>query len=121
MRLAPRTGEAGTRLDAFLLAGDTRATGWVRALLQDELPAQDYGRALLSPSARPPVAVAPRGAQVCSCFDVTEPQIVQTLARCTGTPESRLSQLQAALKCGTNCGSCLPALRTLERTALHAA
>lgn len=121
MRLAPRAGEAGTRLDAFLLAGDTRATAWVRALLQDELPAQDYGRALLSPSARPPVAVAARGTQVCSCFDVTEPQIVDALARCAGTPESRLAQLQAALKCGTNCGSCLPALRTLSRTVLHAA
>jgi len=121
MRLAQRAGEAGTRLDAFLLAGDTRATGWVRALLQDELPAQDYGRALLSPSAKPPVAVAPRGAQVCACFDVTEPQIVATLSRCTGTSESRLSQLQSALKCGTNCGSCLPALRTLERTVLRAA
>ena len=35
----------------------------------------------------------------------------------TGTAESRLSQLQAALKCGTNCGSCLPDLRRLAQQA----
>jgi len=27
----------------------------------------------------------------------------------------RLARLQAELKCGTDCGSCLPALRTLVR------
>ncbi|MFL6662555.1 MAG: molybdopterin oxidoreductase family protein, partial [Rhizobacter sp.] len=45
MRLR-RDGD-GTRLDAFLLAGDTRAEAWIRTLLQDELPAQAYGRYLL--------------------------------------------------------------------------
>ena len=120
MRLV-RTETGGARLDAFVLAGDTRAEPWVRALLTDELPAESYGRLLLSPGARAPVALAPRGKQVCACFDVTEPQIVETLLQCSGTAEGRLAALQARRKCGTNCGSCLPALRTLVRTTMQAA
>jgi assimilatory nitrate reductase catalytic subunit len=98
-------------LDAFLLSGDTRAAPWMSQLLVERLPADAYGRALLAGSARPPTALAARGAQVCTCFDVTAPQIDDMLARCSGTPDVQLAQLQAALKCGTNCGSCLPALR----------
>jgi assimilatory nitrate reductase catalytic subunit len=112
-----RAESGAARLDAFLLAGDIRAAGWIRALLQDELPADAYGRLLLSPSATPPAALAPRGAQVCSCFDVSQPEIVACLARGSGSEPERLAQLQAELKCGTNCGSCLPALRTLVRAS----
>jgi assimilatory nitrate reductase catalytic subunit len=107
-------GEA-MRLDGFLLAGDIAAEAWVRPLLQDDLPAQAYGRALLMPGAKAPVALAPRGRQVCSCFDVSEPRIVATLATFAGPPEAQLAQLQGTLKCGTNCGSCLPELRRLVR------
>ncbi|CAM5785846.1 nitrate reductase [Rhizobacter fulvus] len=103
------------RLDGFLLAGDIAAEAWVRPLLQDDLPAQAYGRALLMPGAKAPVALAPRGRQVCSCFDVSEPRIVATLATFAGPPEAQLAQLQGTLKCGTNCGSCLPELRRLVR------
>lgn len=102
---------AGTRVMAFMLAGDIQAAGWVSALLVDDLPAQSYGRALLAGTLAPPVAVPSRGVQVCNCFDVTEPQIVAILAQCSGSAEARLAQLQATLKCGTQCGSCLPALR----------
>ena len=42
-------------LEAFLLAGDTRAQSWMSTLLQDEQPAQNYGRALLAGGATPPV------------------------------------------------------------------
>jgi assimilatory nitrate reductase catalytic subunit len=102
---------AGSRVTAFLLGGDTQAGAWVSTLLLDELPAQSYGRALLAGTATPPKAVPARGAQVCNCFDVGESEIAATLAGCSGDAETRLAQLQARLKCGTNCGSCLPALR----------
>ena len=102
---------AGTRLQAFLLAGDIQAAAWVSALLVDDLPAQGYRRALLAGTKVPPVAVPSRGLQVCNCFDVTEPEIAAALAHCSGGAASRLSQLQARLQCGTQCGSCLPALR----------
>ena len=108
----------GGRLRGVLLAGDTRAESWIRTLVKDELPAQAYGRRLLAASATPPVAIAERGRQVCTCFNVTEPQIVEQLGRCEGSAEARLSQLQGALKCGTNCGSCLPVLRGLVRASI---
>ena len=111
MRLATQ-GEQ-TRLDAFLLGGDISAEVWLRPLLQDELPAQAYGRMLLIPGARAPVAVQARGRQVCTCFNVTEPEILATLQTCDGAPEQRLGQLQAALRCGTNCGSCVPELKRM--------
>jgi assimilatory nitrate reductase catalytic subunit len=98
-------------LKSFMLAGDTLAGGWVSDLLLDELPAQRFGRALLAGTAKPPVALPSRGTQVCNCFDVCEPDITAVLERCSGSAESRLAQLQGALQCGTNCGSCLPALR----------
>ncbi len=109
--------DADTRLDALLLAGDTRAEAWIRAVLQGELPAQDYGRQLLAPGVNAPVAVAPRSPQVCTCFNVGEAAIRNTLAACTGGEDQRLQTLQDTLKCGTNCGSCMPALRRLARTA----
>ena len=43
--------------------------------LLEHLPADAYGRALLAGSAKPPAALPQRGAQVCTCFDVTAPQI----------------------------------------------
>jgi assimilatory nitrate reductase catalytic subunit len=109
------------RLDAFLLAGDTRASAWMSELLVERLPADAYGRALLAGSAAAPLRLPARGAQVCTCFDVTEPQIDSVLARCRGTPDAQLAQLQGELKCGTNCGSCLPALRRKVAQQMEAA
>jgi len=115
-----RDGETQT-LRGVLLAGDTRAEAWIKTLLQDELPAQAYGRALLAGTATPPVAVAERGKQICTCFNVSEPQIVQVLGRCSGNADARMAQLQGELKCGTNCGSCIPAVRALVKASIAAA
>ncbi|WP_374665643.1 molybdopterin-dependent oxidoreductase [Ramlibacter sp.] len=109
-----RTG-AEVRLQALLLAGDTRAGGWILDLLQREAPAQAYGRQLLAPGATPPAALPARERQVCTCFNVGAPAIQAHLAQCGGTSDERLASLQGALRCGTNCGSCLPELRRLVR------
>jgi assimilatory nitrate reductase catalytic subunit len=116
-RRAARLARAGqdTRVEAFLLAGDTRAEAWLRTLLQEERPAQAYGRLLLAPGAKAPVALASRGKQVCTCFNVAEPDIVAELAGCVGDEGERLGQLQSRLRCGTNCGSCIPELKRLVR------
>ncbi len=102
-------------LEAFLLAGDTSAEGWIKTLLQDELPAGRYGRLLLMPGASAPVAVVAKSPQVCTCFNVGEDAIRAELPRCNGTEDQRLAGLQAQLKCGTNCGSCIPELRRLVK------
>jgi assimilatory nitrate reductase catalytic subunit len=48
------------------------------------------------------------GRAVCACFGVSEQAI-----RAAFGAGATLSDLQAELKCGTNCGSCLPELRRL--------
>lgn len=113
--------ENEVRLDAFLLAGDTRAESWIRTLLQEERPAQAYGRAMLAPGAQPPAAPPARSREVCTCLSVTEAEITATLAHCTGSADERLAQLQAARHCGTQCGSCVPELRRLVRASLQVA
>ena len=108
-------GDVDTLLEGFMLAGDTSAQGWIKTLLQDELPTSAYGRALLLPGAKPPVQVVSRGKQVCACFNVTDVAIDAHLAQSQGSPAERLELLQSALKCGTNCGSCMPELQKRVR------
>lgn len=117
-------GDADLRLHAVLLAGDTRAESWLRTLLQEEQPAQAYGRLLLAPGAQAPagaLAVQSRGKPVCSCMNVTDAAITGQLARCHGSDVERLAQLQSALGCGTQCGSCVPELRRMVRACAPAA
>ncbi len=118
VRLA-RNG-AVAHVEGVLLAGDTRAEAWIRALLQDRLPAQDFGRQLLSFQARAPAGIQSRGKVVCSCFGVSETAIEGQLAQCTGSAEQRLATVQIALQCGTNCGSCVPELRRMVRATAAA-
>jgi len=110
--------EAQTTLVGFMLAGDTSAQSWITTLLKESLPAHTYGRALLIPGATPPVPVVSRGQQVCACFNVTDLAIAEHLAHCSVKPAQRLTSLQASLKCGTNCGSCLPQLKRLVNPSL---
>jgi len=102
-----------TRLEGFMLGGDTRAQAWISTLLKEGLPAQQFGQALLAPGATPPMPVVSKGQQVCTCFNVTDVAIQAFLSTCDAAPSDRLGALQSALKCGTNCGSCLPQLQRL--------
>jgi assimilatory nitrate reductase catalytic subunit len=108
-------------LEGFLLAGDTSAQSWITPLLQDAQPAQNYGRALLVPGAKPPISVPSLGKAVCTCFNVTDVAIEAQLSQCTGSASERLATLQGALKCGTNCGSCIPQLQRMVRSSLQPA
>jgi len=100
-------------LRGVLLAGDTRAEAWIRTLLQDELPTPLPGAALLAAGSVPPMVMEQPSPQVCTCFNVSQRQIATTLSECTGSAAERLGRLQDTLKCGTNCGSCLPVLRQM--------
>lgn len=120
-----RRGE-DAELAGFVLAGDVSAQAWIKTLLQDELPAQSYGRLLLLPGAKAPVALQPRGKPVCTCFSVTDAEIGACLTDIThavggagylASDDERLQALQDKLKCGTNCGSCVPEIKRLIRTA----
>jgi len=116
LRLERQGGD--TLLAGMVLAGDTRAEGWLKTLLQEELPAQGYGRLLLVPGAQAPSgaqAVQSRGKPVCTCLNVTDAAITAQLQQCHGTDADRLAQLQGALRCGTQCGSCVPELKRMVR------
>jgi len=45
---------------------------------------------------------------------------VSALAAAPGDASQRIAQAQARLRCGTNCGACLPHLRRLAQEQLHA-
>ena len=119
-RLA-RAADGSATLQAVLLGGDTRSGAWLRTVLQEELPAQAYGRLLLVPSTTPPVAVQSRGKPVCVCLNVTDAAIAAQLAACHGSDAERLAQLQGTLRCGTQCGSCVPELKRMVRATPAAA
>ena len=111
-----RVGD-NAELTGFLLAGDTRAEAWIKAVLEGELPAQNYGRLLLSPGAKAPIAVQAVGKVVCTCLNVTDTAIDVELAAAPAgsTDDDRLALLQTHLKCGTNCGSCIPEIKRRVR------
>jgi assimilatory nitrate reductase catalytic subunit len=110
--------EQGT-LQAFLLAGERGAASWMLDWLQQGHPAAGQSRWLLAGGARPPGAETEGGhgaddarRTVCSCNDVSGAQIDAAAAGCAGLPsDERLRVVQAATRCGTTCGSCLPALK----------
>jgi assimilatory nitrate reductase catalytic subunit len=104
-----------TQLNAFLIAGDTSAETWLKALLQTQASTQEYGRRLLMTGSKPPVALADAGTTVCSCVGVKDVAIRQHLSLCKGDSSQRLVSLQDALKCGTQCGSCVPELQRMIR------
>jgi assimilatory nitrate reductase catalytic subunit len=99
-------------LQAALLAGDTRAEAWLVPLLQQRGEAPS-GTQLLAAGATLPGPLPFRPVQVCSCFDVSRQVIEQALHHIDGSPGARLASLQGALRCGTQCGSCLPTLKKL--------
>ena len=53
-----------------------------------------------------------QGRTICSCFGVGEVAIRRAIEQGCDSPAS----LGAALKCGTNCGSCIPELKNLLAT-----
>jgi len=113
-RLLRLQGEgAEARLQALLLVGERGTAAWLLPLWRDALPVAPHGRQLLAPEQLETAPAAARSPQVCNCFDVSEASIRSQLGNCSGTPAERLAGLQSALRCGTQCGSCLPALRRL--------
>jgi assimilatory nitrate reductase catalytic subunit len=117
LRLTRTAPEAPSTLQALLLIGDIGDEGLAERLdawLVDAVPIDDH-RALMS-GRFGTGSSTPRRVQVCNCFDVDEARIVATLEGSEGAAVQRLAALQNALHCGTQCGSCLPRLRELERT-----
>jgi assimilatory nitrate reductase catalytic subunit len=104
---------------AVRLAGDLGAEPWLRELFDRHEAVLNLGAMLLAPAARLP-GTAARGRTVCSCWNVSERAICDFVA--SAKPDGNvLAALQGALKCGTECGSCVPELKRLVATAKAAA
>jgi assimilatory nitrate reductase catalytic subunit len=96
------------KVTAARLTGETAAFEWLRDVIIDEADAASLRAWMLAPVARPPAGGAGRGRVVCNCLNVAEPDIVAAIAA-----GADLAALQASLKCGTECGSCVPELKRL--------
>ncbi len=103
------------KLQAVSLTGDLSAETWLKEYLQGEQSVAQLGRLLLMPSNAPPQGFTARGRIVCNCFNIAESDIDGVLAQQDminhGSNSAMLSMLQEKLKCGTNCGSCIPELK----------
>ncbi|QPF75717.1 molybdopterin-dependent oxidoreductase [Roseateles sp. DAIF2] len=113
-----RLDETGTHLQGLLTLTEGAQEGaWLHELWREAGAVAPHGRRLLAPDVGEAASgeqdPTPRSPQVCNCFDVSEARIRAQLAASPGAPAERLKTLQAALRCGTQCGSCLPALRRL--------
>src|SRR5690606_10785660 len=50
-----------------------------------------------------------KGKLICSCFEVGEKDIIRAIEKGANSADA----LGEQLRCGTNCGSCIPELKTL--------
>ena len=107
---------AEDRLVAVRLSGSAGAVTsgeWLREWLVERRAVAEIRRLLLSPATHAPSGFVLSGRVVCQCWNVSERDIASALAECAGGADEKLASLKQSLKCGTNCGSCLPELRVL--------
>ena len=108
-----------SKLTAVLLSGDISAEVWLKSYLDEGLSVESLGRLLLMPSSKAPAGFQARGRIVCNCLNVSEAEIIDALKGRQGLAHNLLIDIQQKLKCGTNCGSCVPELKQLiEANAL---
>ena len=106
------------KLAALRLSGDVAAKDWLQDWLAQGTPVAHLTRVLLAPSAKPPQGFTPRGRVICNCLNISEVEIMNQLKTIPPRAENRLGALQGALKCGTECGSCVPELRRIIQTEI---
>ncbi|MHB1083392.1 MAG: nitrate reductase [Thiobacillus sp.] len=98
------------------LSGETAARDWIKNLIAEGASAMEVRSWLLAPVTQPPTGKAGRGRIICNCLNVAEPDIVGAIAA-----GADLAALQDTLKCGTECGSCVPELKRMIATNRAAA
>lgn len=104
------------RLTGVRFIGEIAAIDWLRDAMVAGEPLAQSRNWIFAPLARLPAALGGAsigGRTICSCHGVKQREIDDELES-----GADLARLQAKLKCGTECGSCLPELRRL--VASHA-
>jgi len=103
-RILVRDGE----VVAARLSGEIAAHEWLKDGMAKGLPVEAVRAWLLAPLAAPPSGALQRGRIVCNCLNVAENEIHEALAAATD-----FAGLQEKLKCGTQCGSCVPEIKRM--------
>jgi len=98
----------GDHLVGVRLTGETVARDWLKELIAQATDTKLLRPWLLAPVSAPPAGQNVRGRIICNCLDVAEQEISNELKQ-----GMDLAAIQKKLKCGTECGSCLPELKRL--------
>jgi assimilatory nitrate reductase catalytic subunit len=93
------------------LIGENLAAEWLKEVMTNGSLTEELRRWALAPLSAPPTGQCSRGKIICSCLDVVEREIIDLISL-----GGNLPALQAKLKCGTECGSCVPELKRLVQT-----
>ncbi|HZV97937.1 MAG TPA: molybdopterin-dependent oxidoreductase [Methylophilaceae bacterium] len=90
------------------LIGEILAADWLKQVMTQGHFSDELRRWALAPLSAPPSGQRSRGRIVCNCVDVAENEILDVIGL-----GGNLNALQSKLKCGTECGSCVPELKRL--------
>jgi assimilatory nitrate reductase catalytic subunit len=96
------------------LTGETVARDWLKEIIAQGSDAQSLRPWLFAPLSAPPAGQPQRGRIICNCLDVSEEEIMTEFKNGLELPA-----IQARLKCGTECGSCMPELKRLVAQPGH--
>jgi assimilatory nitrate reductase catalytic subunit len=102
------TTTAKAEVTGVRLVGETLAADWLKDVMTTGEFSPELRRWALAPLNAPPAGQKSRGKIVCNCLDVAENDIIETIGL-----GADLITLQNKLKCGTQCGSCVPELKRL--------
>ena len=107
----------GDQVIGVRLVGEILATDWLKEVMTQGHLTDELRRWALAPFSAPPTGQRSRGKIICGCKDVAENEILDNIAL-----GADLLSLQNKLKCGTECGSCMPELkRMMQLHSKHAA
>lgn len=116
-------------INKVFLAGNIESEGWLRNYFDQQLDVMPLRSFLLAPASQPPGVQTEAVRMVCNCVGVSQKSIEQGIeaglaiacAKNSNVSESELlTDLQGTLKCGTECGSCVPEIRKLIRAQNNA-
>ncbi|MCB1694777.1 MAG: molybdopterin-dependent oxidoreductase [Pseudomonadales bacterium] len=103
-------GEIGYALFLHSKRASLPSRDWLAGVFRTGLPADPT---VLLAGVNP--GAADNGRLICTCWEVGERQIAQAI----GAGTSTVAGLGAQLRCGTQCGSCVPELRRLLHAGLN--
>jgi assimilatory nitrate reductase catalytic subunit len=106
--LVEAAANSAQKVTGVRLVGETIAADWLQEVMSSGEFTADIRKWALAPLSAPPAAHPGRGKIVCNCLDVSENEIIDSVSR-----GADLITLQNKLKCGTECGSCVPELKRI--------